>query len=1088
MDSDLHLGVGSYALSLLCLFMIIPAAIIFFIVLPTSIDRTGNIYASDVQPQGISAAEINSAAPRARFNETRLKEAVRTNYPSNASVASCAQQITLLALCLRSIAQFAPSAAPKAFGCDGMLVVRGPLPPLSSNLGPLGAALYEERISTLAGNVTVVVLWNETVRNFAGVVYISDVPLLLGWLPFESCAIPSFLSDVAEMLQALTAPIEDAANSPGYYSRVALPATWDTLSLELSTRGSVATLVVYAVLCLVVGGVVYRVLSINANIVDEFCDDIECSRGSLAGGAAGFGTSLPAWYVLHETEVFVSTSVPTAVARLASPSQQYAPANSPPRPVPTVPSQARFVTFQHHRRSSGFSGDPAYVDDDQETFTGTARPDAPKDEEDDIDVPERSTVANADEIRFSCALSKSSRAFVVFLRVPWLKMMVHEDPALCEEALDFLCTSATRMLAGQSAACYPGTSAGTLIVAFEHQHTDSVAATARNILNLVQTVLNAWSFKHPPRSGRSLNLTATMATGDNAMIVACHGMDVQTRTIFGPLLNTALMLCDLHAVEGESTTFLITENVAELFQDDNRYVALPVDVVRLPPYCGFQKPTSRRDSVIQVTCKIFELVQGAPGEGFAVPNLLSNALEQLVQKNPGDAAATLAQCLKQYPPLCEPTQGTAPQVWKKAIDHAARLLDVATRMLADARGMSEANNLMFSFPRQKQLWEQYGEVVSKKFPAETNSCPAGGPQSPRAPQPAIDEDAASTSSLTHARLDADALLKTLTGKMEERQRERELAEQRARDKAETATCQSDDTSSGFCLFQMVPVAEPETVSVEEEPLSFSDAQGNVWCRTQRTLGKGAFGQVFLGLSGSGSMVAIKGIPLKNVDAGSCLGIHKEVALLSRLRHENIVELMSACVEGNFLMIVMEAVGGGSLHYHMCQYGKLHERWVKRYLRDILAGLRYLHSNGIMHRDIKPHNVLLTSDGRCKLADFGSAGFVGQANTVKPGELAGTILYMAPEACLGLPHTHSDIWSVGILTAQLLTGQVPWHPQDAAIPHSILNRLGKDPDFGPALDEVPQSALSFVKACLTVDPNARPSADELLKHGYLSYVD
>merc|ERR1712166_1273740 len=137
------------------------------------------------------------------------------------------------------------------------------------------------------------------------------------------------------------------------------------------------------------------------------------------------------------------------------------------------------------------------------------------------------------------------------------------------------------------------------------------------------------------------------------------------------------------------------------------------------------------------------------------------------------------------------------------------------------------------------------------------------------------------------------------------------------------------------------LAVPELLFNAEEEVVLNWRKGNL-------LGNGAFGEVFMGL---------------DEDIG---------ALLAAFDHPNIVRYLGAQQEQHKLFILMEYMPGGSLETLLKRFGAFTERMTRRYLRQILCGLSYLHSVGVVHRDIKGANILLSSDGLVKLADFGAS--------------------------------------------------------------------------------------------------------------------
>eukprot|EP01004_Peranema_trichophorum_P003442 NODE_242_length_3166_cov_37.850477_g196_i1.p1 GENE.NODE_242_length_3166_cov_37.850477_g196_i1~~NODE_242_length_3166_cov_37.850477_g196_i1.p1 ORF type:complete len:935 (+),score=137.66 NODE_242_length_3166_cov_37.850477_g196_i1:68-2806(+) len=207
---------------------------------------------------------------------------------------------------------------------------------------------------------------------------------------------------------------------------------------------------------------------------------------------------------------------------------------------------------------------------------------------------------------------------------------------------------------------------------------------------------------------------------------------------------------------------------------------------------------------------------------------------------------------------------------------------------------------------------------------------------------------------------------------------------------------------------------------------FVDCDGKIWKCSDIKLGEGAFGSVYLGMSQLGQLVAVKKMKA-NVDPKLQEEMLNEIRLLVKFRNDNIVSYLGSAVVSRCLIVILEYVSGGSLAYILEHFGPLPPSSVSQYSRHILRGLNYLHSNGVVHRDVKPANLLLDESGRCKLADFGTADHL---NNIKKS-VKGTPMYMAPEALKGCEYLpSSDIWSFGLTTLQLLTARLPW---------SIINR-------------------------------------------------
>lgn len=163
--------------------------------------------------------------------------------------------------------------------------------------------------------------------------------------------------------------------------------------------------------------------------------------------------------------------------------------------------------------------------------------------------------------------------------------------------------------------------------------------------------------------------------------------------------------------------------------------------------------------------------------------------------------------------------------------------------------------------------------------------------------------------------------------------------------------------------------------------------------------------------------------------------------------------------------MLEFASGGSLFDQLNIYKKLPERQVKKYVKDIIEALEYLHSRPcpILHRDIKPENLLIDAEGNCKLADFGSANMLdGTRNSY-----VGTEEYMAPEMQKCLPHgIQLDVWTLGVLIYELLTGSVPGEEEHFP---SYLSRPAED----------------VIKKLRNKDQNQRMTLQELKEHIWLS---
>ena len=206
-------------------------------------------------------------------------------------------------------------------------------------------------------------------------------------------------------------------------------------------------------------------------------------------------------------------------------------------------------------------------------------------------------------------------------------------------------------------------------------------------------------------------------------------------------------------------------------------------------------------------------------------------------------------------------------------------------------------------------------------------------------------------------------------------------------------------------------------------------------------------------------------------------------MLSTLRNENLVSYVTSAVAGGHVFIGIELMPGGSVSGLLKEFNKLPTNVVLRYTRDMVRGLRYLHSKSVIHRDLKPANILLLLDGTCKLADFGASLFLQKIG--QDGKSMGTPLYMSPEACKGKACYVSDIWSLGITVYEMLSGDLPYSAESRmcdAIGFTFqVAQQRLKPNFPTNL---PNDVSSFLNSCVEHDSESRPTANSLLTHPYL----
>jgi len=219
-------------------------------------------------------------------------------------------------------------------------------------------------------------------------------------------------------------------------------------------------------------------------------------------------------------------------------------------------------------------------------------------------------------------------------------------------------------------------------------------------------------------------------------------------------------------------------------------------------------------------------------------------------------------------------------------------------------------------------------------------------------------------------------------------------------------------------------------------------------RVLEPLGRGGMARVYRAYHPQlDRYVAIKVLRSDLVEEEDFLARFKrEARAVAALRHPNIVRVFDFDVQQGVYYMVMELLEGDSLRTRLNDYRAREERMpmgdVARILLDVLEGLQYAHGEGMVHRDVKPGNILLSRSGQAVLTDFGIAQIIGGTRYTVSGALMGTLNYMSPEQGLeGECDSRSDIYSLGIVFYEILTGDPPF---DADTPLAILMKHVNDP--------------------------------------------
>jgi predicted Ser/Thr protein kinase len=272
------------------------------------------------------------------------------------------------------------------------------------------------------------------------------------------------------------------------------------------------------------------------------------------------------------------------------------------------------------------------------------------------------------------------------------------------------------------------------------------------------------------------------------------------------------------------------------------------------------------------------------------------------------------------------------------------------------------------------------------------------------------------------------------------------------------------------------------------------------------IGEGSFGKVFVCRRRPDNMLmAMKQIELS--DEEFCLDpkrnpklkeLLKEAQILGKLKHSNVVKFLGTQIDRNkkTLNIFMEYIPGRSMFGHLYEFGAYSEQAMKKPVYQLLQGLKYLHSQGVIHRDLKSKNILISNRGVPKLADFGSAKMIepsGSQAQINSGLEASaqicTPLYFPPELILhNLYNEKSDIWSFGCVMIEMISAKLPWAERKFDNEWAAARYIAQDGAVPQLNAEASDLCRDFIMSCLNRDPKQRPSAEQLLAHPFLKDVN
>ncbi|KAG8827036.1 hypothetical protein FRC19_006004 [Serendipita sp. 401] len=298
-------------------------------------------------------------------------------------------------------------------------------------------------------------------------------------------------------------------------------------------------------------------------------------------------------------------------------------------------------------------------------------------------------------------------------------------------------------------------------------------------------------------------------------------------------------------------------------------------------------------------------------------------------------------------------------------------------------------------------------------------------------------------------------------------------------------------------------APNELPSMPESPGGSSKPPVTQWFKG-KLIGKGTYGKVYLGFNMTTQEVfAVKRVEMPETSRDEqdprqkqvLDAIKAESATLRELDHPNIVAYLGFEQTDKYFSIFLEYVPGGSIGECYRKLGRGFDKNLTRHCtRQILDGLAYLHSRGILHRDLKADNILVDLEGNCKISDFGISKHehdnIYGANEAMTA-MQGTVFWMAPEILVN-PDGYGgkvDIWSFGCVVLEMCTGDRPWAPKPSL---AVILLLGNpDTRHAPPMPDdlnISLEGRDMLNQCFQLDPNGRPTAEALKTHPYLRKGD
>ena len=245
------------------------------------------------------------------------------------------------------------------------------------------------------------------------------------------------------------------------------------------------------------------------------------------------------------------------------------------------------------------------------------------------------------------------------------------------------------------------------------------------------------------------------------------------------------------------------------------------------------------------------------------------------------------------------------------------------------------------------------------------------------------------------------------------------------------------------------------------------------------IGHGSFSNVYLGTNKIfGFDVAIKKINKQKINSLQ-KNFKNDIEIMKKLNHPHIVKTFDILEDPNYIFIALEYCKNGTLHSFLDKR-PLKEQHVIQYFSQIISALKYLYNLKILHRDLKPQNILLDSNNSIKLTDFDFAKITNDDNLFKT--ICGTPLYMAPEIIKYKKYNNkSDLWSLGVILFQMITGK---HPYKAKTHFELVKKIESDHIIIPKKFNISKECFNLIHSLLQKEEKYRLDWEELFTHPWI----